>query len=237
MLQKSSLVINLITSLKCTESDGFLLHYFFLASKHPQSMYKTSDDVPSPSLLSRCGSSFKWQNLSNSTITSSTFKVEIDKNKTKHKQKPIQIWHWVSLKFFLFPFHQPYQQVVANIQFVFSFHFWNFSFLNNCNPNSITSSKYFIFFFTEVVLLTDLPFTSFSLISVTQILKKMIAPQSSTCTYVRQSVVCHFFQIHIVYRSFFFFLSPKSCNIILKKNHQCLIEKSNFFKELVKIVI
>lgn len=110
-------------------------------------MYKTSDNVPSPSLLSRCGSSFKWQNLSNSTITSSTFKVEIDKNKTKHKQKPIQIWHWVSLKFFLFPFHQPHQQVVANIQFVFSFHFWNFSFLNNCNPNSITSSKYFFFFF------------------------------------------------------------------------------------------
>lgn len=178
-------------------------------------MYKTSDNVPSPSLLSRCGSSFKWQNLSNSTITSSTFKVEIDKNKTKHKQKPIQIWHWVSLKFFLFPFHQPHQQVVANIQFVFSFHFWNFSFLNNCNPNSITSSKYFFFFFYwsgfSYWSTFHLFFTYFS----NSDLKKMIAPQSST--YVRQSVVCHFFQIHIVYRSFFFFLSPKSCNIILKK--------------------
>lgn len=209
MLQKSSLVINLITSLKCTESDGFLLHYFFFSLK------TSSDNVPSPSLLSRCGSSFKWQNLSNSTITSSTFKVEIDKNKTKHKQKPIQIWHWVSLKFFLFPFHQPHQQVVANIQFVFSFHFWNFSFLNNCNPNSITSSKYFFFFFYwsgfSYWSTFHLFFTYFS----NSDLKKMIAPQSST--YVRQSVVCHFFQIHIVYRSFFFFLSPKSCNIILKK--------------------
>lgn len=127
----------------------------------------------------------------------------------------------MSLKFFLFPFHQPNQQVVANIQFVFSFHFWNFSFLNNCNPNSIASSKDFIFFFTEVVLLTDLLFTSFSIFFRTSDLKKIIAPQSST--YVGQSVVCHFFQIHIVYRSFFLFLSPKSCNIILKININFLL--------------
>lgn len=145
---------------------------YFLVSKHPKSRASPSVDISSPLLLSRCGSSFEWQNLSNSTIASSTFKVEFYKNKTKHKQKPMQIWHWVSLKFFLFPFHQPNQQVVANIQFVFSFHFWNFSFLNNCNPNSIASSKDFIFFLTEVVLLTDLLFTSFSLFSVHLILKK-----------------------------------------------------------------
>lgn len=163
--------------------------------------------------MSRCGSSFEWQNLSNSTIASSTFKVEFYKNKTKHKQKPMQIWHWVSLKFFFFPFHQPNQQVVANIQFVFSFHFWNFSFLNNCNPNSIASSKDFIFFFYWSSFTDWSTFHLFFTFFRTSDFTKIIALQSST--YVRQSVVCHFFQIHIVYRSFFFFLSPKSCNIIL----------------------
>lgn len=142
----------------------------------------------------------------------------------------MQIWHWVSLKFFLFPFHQPNQQVVANIQFVFSFHFWNFSFLNNCNPNSIASSNFFDWSSFTDWSTFHLFFTFFR----TSDFKKIIAPQSST--YVGQSVVCHFFQIHIVYRSFFFFLSPKSCNIILKINN-FFIKKSNFIKVLVKIGI